>query len=499
MEQVSLSPGINSPFDEQEPVFSPDGNTLYFTRSNHPENVGGISDQGDIWYSEKLADGTWSKAKNLGRPMNDRFINGVIGFSPDGDKMYLRNFYINDHKNLVKQGISVARKTSSGWRYPENVRIEYFNNDSENQSMCLSADGTIIIMSIQSYGTHGAEDLYVSFKQNNGSWSEPKNLGFQVNTEFQELTPYLAEDNKTLYFSSNGHGGFGSKDIFVTTRLDDSWKNWLKPKNIGYGINTIGAETSFSFAPGTKDPIVISTQNSDGYGDIKKLIPLTDKDIFSSVFDDEKPDVFKDTVVEPERYNLKMLVLDEETKQPVKALIEVVSGADQQKKFEYQCSELGNVTINLNSGYHIIEVTAKNYLVEKFGLELEKDVYRNITLKPAKIGTTIQLENVLFKTSTSELLPSSFAELEKVVKLMKNNPDMVIELSGHTDNRGDYYLNLQLSEDRVQAVKRYLVESGVDKARIKGKGYGGSKPIASNETEATRRLNRRVEFTILKN
>jgi outer membrane protein OmpA-like peptidoglycan-associated protein len=497
MEQVPFSPNVNSPFDEENPVFSVDGQTLYFTRSNHPENVGGISDKGDIWYSELGTDGQWSEARNLGRPLNDRFINGVIGFAPNGDKMYLRNFYINDHNNLVAEGISVAKKTATGWRYPQNVKINYFTNESEHQSMCLSRDGKVLIMSIESYGTHGAEDLYVSFEQPDGSWSEPRNLGYQVNTEFQEMTPFLASDNKTLYFSSNGYGGFGSKDIYVTTRLDDTWKNWGKPKNLGLGINTMGAETSFLVIPGTREAVVISTKNSDGYGDIKKLVPVKLSD---SVQLSEEPsaEISDGKIVDvKELVSFKVKVVDEETSAAVTATVELFSDTEGQNDQKRLTNADGTTSIQVSPGYYILEVSAKNYLVEKIGLEINGDNVKEVKLKPARVGTTVQLKNVLFKTSTSKLLPSSYPELEKVYKLMKNSPDLVIELSGHTDNRGDYYLNLKLSEDRVNAVKEYLKSLGISEDRMKGKGYGGTRPIASNETEETRRLNRRVEFTII--
>ena len=284
----NLGPNVNSPYDEQNPVLSPDGQVLFFTRSKHPDNMGGKEDLADIWYCTMAEDGSWSQALNLGRPLNDRFPNAVIGFSPGGRLMYLRNYYINDHKNPVQQGISFSKGSSDGWSYPENLTIRYFLNKSEHQSISISVDGEIMVMSIESYGTYGAEDIYVSFIQRDGSWSEPKNLGATINTSYHEMTPYLAEDNTTLYFASNGHTGFGSRDVFSSNRLDDTWRNWTEPENLGSEINTPGMELSFFSPPAGEFDYVTSTQNSDGYGDINRINKTEDK-IADSVLVPEMP------------------------------------------------------------------------------------------------------------------------------------------------------------------------------------------------------------------
>jgi len=491
----NLGPYINSPYDEKNPVISPDGEYLYFTRSFHPENKGGIKDEGDIWYSKLDEGGEWGPAVNLGRPLNDRFPNAVIGFSPDGRLMYLRNYYINDHKNPVQQGISVSKSSSDGWSYPENITVKYFMNKSENQSISISKDGQIMLMSIESYGTYGAEDIYVSFKKGEFLWLEPQNLGPTINTALQEMTPTLAEDNKTLYFASNGHGGYGSRDIFVSTRLDDTWKSWSKPVNLGDTINTAGAELSY-FQFGNY-AYLTSTQNSDGYGDINrvridKAPPLVKKPPVEEVVKEESTakyftisgKIYNEATEEIVDANLVAIPLSGDSRSPVKEFI-----TDEQKGY--------SMKLPADQTY-MIEIEAKGFLGVSQKISLKKSFKKDFYLSPLEVGKAVRLEHVLFETGTTNLLDDSFQDLDQVVKLLKNNPTMEIELAGHTDNRGNARLNFELSKDRVDRVKAYMVKKGIDSGRIHEKAYGGTKPIASNKTEETRRLNRRVEFTIIK-
>ncbi len=492
----NLGSSVNSPYDEQNPLLSPDGKVLFFTRSKHPENVGGKEDLADIWYCTMNVDGSWTPAINLGRPLNDRFPNAVIGFSPDGRYMYLRNYYINDHRNPVQQGISVSKGSSDGWSYPENLTIQYFLNKSDHQSISLSADGEIMVMAIESYGTYGAEDIYVSFIQKNGSWSEPKNLGGTINTSYHEMTPHLAPDNKTLYFASNGHDGLGSRDVFSSMRLDDTWRNWTKPSNLGPEINTPGVELSY-FTPGAgKYDYVTSTQNSDGYGDINR-VNKKEEDVLDTILVPETPLEVVDIVEMP----FIGTVLSGVDQSPLDAKVLYRVDTDSEDSPTRTAKAIsGRFEVALEPGKrYFVEVIAPGFLAQTLELKADGPVDRSFVLMPIEIGATIRLNHVLFQTGTSLLLDESFQDLDMVVTLMKENPAMEIELSGHTDNRGNSKLNLQLSDDRVKAVERYLVKNGIKPGRISGRGYGGTKPIASNSNEDSRRRNRRVEFTIIKN
>lgn len=516
---------INSPFDELNPVFSPDGNALYFTRSRHPENTGGRDDPGDIWLSTKDEAGAWSQAESAGKNLNNGYFNSVLGFSPDGNTMYLQHHYFKRGLRPGTQGISFATKTKKGWSDPQKLNLENFYNQSQHQSACISADGKIMILAINSYGSYGYEDLYVSFKISDGSWSAPKNMGSTINTMHQEMTPFISKDNSTLYFASSGHNSRGSRDIYSTKRLDNSWRIWSKPENISE-LNSEGIELGFVIDPEQKFAYFISTQNSDGYGDINRIklnpdfqpvepanviaLNLTEPDTVIIISQNENVDTTASTSTEEveddksnETYKVKGGVFSKKNELPLDAkisLIPVVYNQDY-KPLAIEVHN-GNYSFELDKGIQYkLKVSAEGFLTMEERLE-EDGVYegtleQNFYLTPLEQGATFQINNVLFERGTASLVDSSYAELDDIVEMMSENPSLKIEIGGHTDNQGDAKLNLRLSEQRVKTVISYLTKKGIQESRIVGKGYGGMKPISSNSSENTRKLNRRVEFTIL--
>ena len=248
---------INSVYDEQCPVIASEGSTLFFTRANHPDNIDGLSDKGDIWYSTLIGD-KWSVPIHAGSVINNSKWNGVLGFSNNGNTMLLHHHYQDS-----KQGLSISQKREDGWTSPVALKIPYFLNRSALQSGSISNDGKVIVLSIDSYNTRGGEDIYVLFRQNDGSWSDPKNLSSVVNTIYQEMTPYIAEDNKTLFFASNGHpNSEGSFDIYRTVRDDDTWTSWSIPENLGNEINSEGRESFYQYSVDTKIALYVNKYNT---------------------------------------------------------------------------------------------------------------------------------------------------------------------------------------------------------------------------------------------
>lgn len=498
---IPLSDSINSEFDEQAPILTPDGNTLYFSRAKHPLNKAGRKDLGDIWFSVKDADGNWSVPENMGEPWNNSQYNALIGI--DGNAFYLIGHYIPGDRKPKTVGISVSYYSNGRWTFPEPVDVPYFSNISDHHSACLSYDGNLMIHSIESYNGRGAEDLYVSFKKPDGSWTDVKNLGSIINTRFQEKTPFLASDNETLIFSSNGHGGEGSMDLFMSKRLDDSWSNWTTPVNLGNLINTNGRELYYFVLPGEDEAIFCSTLNSDGYGDIKKYT-LKPEEIIEPL---EEIILSEDTSIQEAISAEDVLVFqgkvfNAENNEPLGASVTVFLSDE---------SELASIGSDSVSGEYQIDFTPENDFIVRIGakgfMNVEDKIHLNDTsqslilknyyLEPLEVGKTFKLNNVLFHRATADLVDSAYVDLDNVYRMMVDNPDIYIELSGHTDNQGNARKNVDLSQARVEVVKQYLVNKGISADRINGKGYGGSQPIASNRSEETRRLNRRVEFKVI--
>ncbi|MDN4165380.1 OmpA family protein [Cytophagales bacterium LB-30] len=505
----SVSPQriIGSAYHEFAPMESPDGETLFYSVAKHPTNVAGVKDEGDIWMVTKK-DNAWGIPRPVSFPWNDRQRNQIVGFFNQGQSVLLLNEWIPEGSSYkVRQGLSVSHKVNANWTIPVSVSIDYFFNESSDYSMQLSADGKVLLMSLESYGRVGAEDLYVSFRKEDGNFSEPVHLGWDVNTKFQEMYPFLSADAKRLYFSSNGFPGMGSKDIFMSERLDDSWKKWSVPINQGFTINSEGSEWSYSEPEGKEYAYFVSTQNSEGFGDIWQMpkLPTDSADSLSIVpvlplaltlpAEDSSqvasPPLMKST------YNFTAVVVSAEDKQMIAlSSIRVSHTGDTLLQVINPANPI-SCELDKEKTYWL-EVEAKGYF------PLSKSVVftgnnDSLYLKPLAVGTTVALKDVLFEKGSEVMIDISYKELEKVVKLMQANPTVEIALSGHTDNQGSAKLNLRLSQQRVDAVKAYLVKMGVDEGRISGKGYGGTKPIASNANEESRKQNRRVELTIVKN
>ena len=494
---------VNSPYDEQSPFISPDEKTFYWTVANHPNNIGGKKDPGDIWYSSWTGE-EWTLPMHGGKLINDAGYNAVGGFSQDGNRMFLLSHYRAANQPITTQGIAVSLKTPEGWATPENIIIPYFLNRSINTHGYLSTTGEAFVFSADSYSTVGVEDLYVSILQS-GKWSEPKNLGNKINTVFQELSPSLSADGRYLFFASNGRKGYGSVDIYFSERLDDTWTNWSEPVNMGAGINSEGRELFYRTYPGKKYALFTSTLNSDGYGDIRFYTPP--KDLKDSLIQQRPDTIVKIIEIKPEvsiAGNEKIFrvfgrVTNAKTNQPVTATLAFHSDS----LFTTVAAPDGRYSIQIPSvNEYSIRVEASGYVGNFEKLDVRtyelKSLEMNFTLQPIEIGATVNLKSVLFQQSSFNLLPESNDELDLVVSFLKVNPKIEILLTGHTDNRGNQDHNLRLSQKRVERVKAYLVSKGITGKRIAGKGFGGSKPIASNDAEETRRLNRRVEFTIVK-
>ena len=467
--------------------------------------MGGKKDPGDIWVSRLIGD-QWSAPIHAGPVLNDRGYNAVAGISSDGSQLFLMSHYDLMGGVSKTQGLSVSKTTGSGWSKPENKTIPYFQNKSTRTTGYVSPDQGVFVFSAETYGSRGVEDIYVSFNED-GRWTEPKNLGPVINTQFQELSPTLSADGNTLFFSGNGRKGAGPGfDVYSSTRLDDSWTKWSEPVNMGSRINTTSRELFYRDFSELGFALFTTTSNSEGNGQLRIIVADGVQDTTKKVVPKVDPtapvvQIKQDTAKGAGKIvTIYGKVNSSKTHEPIKATLSFSSP----RFAKSVSSQPGNgFSVEIPSvNVYFIRIEAQGYIsaFEKLDIHTYEmnELEMSFTLQPVEVGTTVNLRSVLFERGTANLVPESTDELDLVVSFLQTNPKVVIDLSGHTDNRGVHSHNVRLSQQRVNKVKEYLVSKGIGGKRISGKGYGGTKPIASNDTEESRMLNRRVEFTIKK-
>lgn len=479
----NMGKAINSPGQEVAPIISPDGKTLYFTRSNFAGNIGSASSQ-DIWYSAQNDKGQWTDAVNMGSPINNAGDNAITSISADGKTIYLINAYRPDGSMYF--GFSRSFKTKTGWSFPKESKIMNLVGSANTIEITVSPFENVLIMSVQRSDSEGKKDLYISFLQKDNTWSEPRNLGTVINTADYEGTPFLALDNKTLYFSSQGHSGYGEGDLFLTRRLDDTWLNWSKPENLGPAINS-PLWDAFINIPATGDYAYFSASDKVmGQEDIfrirmtPEIKPEPVAVVSGNVYEAESTKAVKSEITADLRKNNETFA---------KASFDPETG---EYRLILPLNEIYRISA---SGEGYFPVSEEMDLTDEGGF---RTIRKNLYLLPIKAGQQIRLGNAMFSQSSAELIASSFPELDRIAETMKTYPAMEILLEGHTDNQGEVQKNVKLSADRVEQVKQYLLSKGIEGKRIQTKAWGPARPIASNLTEQTRQKNRRVEFTILK-
>ncbi len=489
-----LDENINSPYGEDDPIVSADGKILFVNRHNHPQNIDGEQDNSDIWMSEMQPDGKWGPLKNMGSTVNKYESVWPCGALPDNNTILVgTNYYdIVKRKNITAPAFCYRKK--NGWSAPEKVNIpNCYATGFSSLDYGVAPNGKAIFMAFERENSYGQTDIFVSLLQNNGNWTEPINIGKTVNTAGKESTPFMAPDNITLYFCSDGRHGYGGTDIYMTRRLDDTWTNWSEPLNLGPVINTPKDDSEYSLtASGDYAYYVISQDGS-----------FKGKDIYRIKLNE---------AVKPKPTCLVFgKTLNAKTKEPVEAQIfyETLGTDDKDTTKESGIARSnpnnGSYKISLRAGkLYGFRAEAKGYIAVDENLSLVdltefKEVEKNLYLVPIEIGQTISLNNIFFSPNSAKMLPSSYPEIDRVTQFLKDNPQIKIEIHGHTDNgvagTAESYLQ-QLSEERAKSIAEAIIKRGIKPNQVKYKGFGSSKPIADNNTPEGRQKNRRVEFVI---
>ncbi len=463
----NLGSNINTIYNESKPIISPDGKVLFFARQNYPDNFKGFKDAQDIYYSINL-NGEWSRGVNIGFPLNDKYPNGVNSVSTDGTTLLIINAYETD--GTVTEGVSISKKTGNSWGYPKKLEIDNFYNNNDFVDYYLSNNGNHLLMAVERDDGFGDQDLYVSFKVDETNWAEPINLGPDVNTPDAEFAPFLAADNKTMFFASMGFKGEGSSDIYYSKRQDDTWKNWSKPINLGPDVNSDQFEGYYSIPASGNFAYFVSTKDAiDGSKDIFKItLPYQ-----------FRPDpvllisgtVYNKKTKGPEQAEIAFLDLPER-----KEVDRAVSGAAR-----------GSYKMVL-AREHIYE-----YLAEKDGfigvvqykdmsnvteyVEIESD----LALVPIEEGQKVDIHNIFFEVNTDKFSEDAYLELDRFTRILTENPSLQAEIGGHCTSMKKATDNLILSEKRAISVINYFTERGIHPLRLIPKGYGSIIPFKNSE------------------
>ncbi len=470
---------INSPsYSEYLPSLTADGQTLFFTRV--------INNQEDLFYSFRDSNGQWIEARLM--PNINTYENeGAHCISADGKTIVFT--FCSDGKTGKPRGCNLYMSQLRGnqWTEPEFLSI---NSTAWDAQPNLSADGRTLIFASRRKGGQGGTDLWVSYRNRYGKWSTPFNLGEPVNTKGNEESPF--QHGNTLFFKSDEHIGLGSFDLFKSINIGE--KEWSIPENLGYPINTEEHEGAMVVALDGRTAFY-----ARGEGNIQ--YDKTQTDIYTF----ELP---KELSLDPIGF-AKFEVYDITNEEPLKVKINIQSvKASESSVDSFFTDQEGFVLIPLSIGknYSIV-IHQDGYQLFSDRIELsesgtkEKAFLKKIGLSPiineAPDSEPVVLKNVLFETGSYTLLPESFFELEQLATLLKENPELKIEIRGHTDDVGNDEDNLLLSENRAKAVFQYLEIKGVSENRLSYKGFGESQPITTNETEEGRSQNRRTEFIIL--
>jgi len=510
----NMGDNINTQYNEYGAVISADESVLVFT-ARRPNSTGGKIDPQlnenfeDIYISYKQADGSWSKSKNIGEPINSNDHDANSGISNDGQRfaIYLGKSNGGD--------LYESRLTGDIWSKPESMGKNINTKDYHESSACYSPDGNILYFVSDKPGGAGDHDIYMSKLDDKGNWGEAVNLGNVINTPYSEEGVYMHPDGKTLYFSSQGHSSMGGFDIFKSV-YNEKTKVWSKPENLGYPVNTTDDDVFFVISASGRHGYYTSMgTDSRGLRDLyvvtflgpEKQVVLNNEDnLLASVAAPIK-EVVVAPVVEVKEAQLTILkgvITDALTTKVLEAEIEIVDNQANVVIATFKSnSATGKYLVSLPAGKNYgIAVKKEGYLFHSENFDIPstaafQTVEKDVELKGLKVGSKIVLKNIFFDLDKATLRPESTAELNRLIKLMADVPTLKIELSGHTDSQGSDTYNQTLSEKRAKAVVDYLTNAGVSASRLVSAGYGETQPISTNETKEGRQLNRRTEFKVL--
>ena len=504
---------LNSPNDDFGPCISVDGETMIFTstRANgHTADEFGEYD-GDIYISY-LKEGQWTKPENVGAPLSTDKNEGAGAFSYDGQRLLL---YKEDNGQL---DIYESKLKGASWSEPEK-KMPNMPDMTGDETFACYEPLDIKVHFITDGGSQGGTNIFMTglmrIANRRNAWGKGQSAGHKINTKFHEGSVFIHPDGKTMYFSSQGHRSLGGFDIYKSEWVEGQW---TEPINLGYPINTTYDDLFFAGTASGKYAYIASNREGGKggldlykvtfWGPEKQVLVDSEDYLLASIAEPVK-DVHVASAVTVDKKSLTVFkgkVIDHISRKPIDAAIDITDNAKNEVIVETNSnSATGKFLLSLPAGKNYgIAVKKDGYLFHSENFNLPDDsefslINKDIELKNIEVGSKIALRNVFFETGKADVQPDSYAELDRLVKLLNDVPNLKIELSGHTDNVGSEQTNLKLSQDRADAVMNHLVKKGIVGSRLTAKGYGSSQPVAENTTKEGRQQNRRTEFEIIAN
>jgi len=471
---INLGDGINTNNLEYYPSLTIDGKKMIFTRR--------VNNDEDFYESENI-NGVWSKATPAKGKLNTTLNEGAQSISQDGQWLIFTGCNYPEGQGSCDLYISFKTKSGS-WTEAENIGA-IVNTDLWESAPSLSPDKKDLYFSSNRFNGYGGKDIWVTHRNASGKWTVPENLGPTINTSGDETCPFIHPDNQTLYFNSNGLPGYGMADLFLTRKSADN--KWTTPLNLGYPINTIDDEGS----------LIVASDGYTSYYASDRKNKNSGLDIYSFILPKELS--AKKTLW------INGNVFDAKSKLGLPSMATLTCLGNANFSTQIQTDEDGNFLITLPVGYeYSLNINRKGYLFYSDHFSLPENTTDsffklNVPLQPIEAGASIVLKNVFFGNNETKLQPESEAELNKIIALLNENPNMKVQISGHTDNVGKKEANQLLSLNRAKSVVNYLIGKGITINRLLPKGFGDTKPVASNDTDEGKSLNRRTEINVVSN
>ncbi len=516
-EVTPLNSAVNTAFSEFAPVVNDNGRMLLFS-TRRPRNGTTVLEPGrtrplpheNIYYALRDEDGQWGIPKEVAR-LNTHQHEAPLGFSPDGRNLYM-------YRDVNNGDIFVAKRTGEGtWSAPAPLG-KPINSPYYEPSFCLSPDGKAAFFSSDRPEGFGGLDLYISTRQPDGSWSPAFNLGASINTSYDEDAPFITSDNSTLYFASRGHNSIGGFDIF---RSHVDGPLWSEPANLGLNVNSPFDDLHLNLGDSDTEGFFSSDRTGGGTKDLYairfgKQFPtdsvIREAEPVAALLNAPPASTFNMAISDTGPASLGVMfalsgkVIDGYSGEPIGVELAVVNRTTRQTVALGRTDASGRFRMMLPSDGtpYALEIQQPNYMFYTRNVDVANQLaaeadLRDIALTKLETGKTLLLSNLYFEYGKSAISSRSQPELKRLYELMKTNQKLKIEIGGHTDSKGSAEFNQKLSEQRAQAVTSYLRQRGIPADRLKSIGYGLRQPVAPNDTEVNRQRNRRTELKVLEN